>query len=79
MNKNTLTTIGFILFMVGAVSILISMVGLQLPFLKWADDIHRGIGFLVKLFLLIFGALLAYFSKIDLSKEDDEYTRQGRS
>jgi hypothetical protein len=78
MNKNLLTGVGFFLFMLGAVSILISMVGLQISFLKWIDDIDRGLGLLVKLLLLVGGALLAFFSKIDLSKEDDEYTLQGR-
>jgi hypothetical protein len=78
MNKNLLTTIGFFLFMLGAVSILISMVGLQISFLKWADDIDRTIGLFIKLTILVFGALLAFFSKIDLSKEEDEYTLQGR-
>ena len=78
MNKNFLTSLGFMLFMLGAVSILISMVGLQISFLKWIDDIDRGLGLFIKLLMLVFGALLAFFSKIDLSKEDDEYTLQGR-
>ena len=34
MNRNTLTIIGFLLFMFAAISILISMVGLQISFMN---------------------------------------------
>ncbi len=78
MNKNILTAIGFVLFMTGAVAILISLVGLQLAPIVWMDNLGRGIGLFLKVIMLVSGAIFAFFSKIDLSKTDDEYTREGR-
>ena len=78
MNKNILTAIGFCLFMMGAVSILISLVGLQLAPIVWMDNLGRGIGLFLKIIMLFTGAIFAFFSKIDMSKKDDEYTLEGR-
>jgi hypothetical protein len=79
MNKNILTAIGFTLFMTGAVAILISLVGLQLAPIVWMDNLGRGVGLFLKAAMLFTGGVIAFFSKIDLSKTDDEYTLEGRS
>ncbi len=78
MNKGILTAVGFTLFMVGAVSILISLVGLQLAPIVWMDNLGRGIGLFLKVAMVCIGAIIAFFSKIDLSKTNDEYTLEGR-
>lgn len=79
MTKNIVTVLGFILFMTGAVAILISLVGLQLAPIVWMDNLGRGIGLFLKVVMMLTGAILAFFSKIDLAKTDDEYTLEGRS
>ncbi len=78
MNKPWITAIGFVLFMLGCVSILISLVGLQISFLKWADDISRVFGFVFKTIIMLTGIIVAYLSKLDNAKETDEYLQQGR-
>ena len=78
MNKPWITAIGFVLFMLGCVSILISLVGLQISFLKWVDDISRVFGFVFKTTIMLIGIIVAYLSKLDNAKETDEYLQQGR-
>ena len=79
MTRNILTLVGFLLFMLAAVSILISLVGLQVSFMQWMDAVAgRSVGFLLKILMLLAGVIIAFFSKYNFAKDDDEYTLEGR-
>ncbi|MBK7343265.1 MAG: hypothetical protein IPJ06_09330 [Saprospiraceae bacterium] len=53
-----ITVIGFILFVLGFLSIVLSMVGVQLQFMVWMDHFGRGWGFLARLILMMTGILM---------------------
>ena len=53
-----ITVIGFILFVLGFLSIVLSMVGVQLQFMVWMDHFGRGWGFLARLILMMAGILM---------------------
>ncbi|MCF8236712.1 MAG: hypothetical protein K9I85_01010 [Saprospiraceae bacterium] len=56
--KGWLTVIGFVMFLFGFLSIVLSMVGVQLQFMVWLDHFGRGWGFLARLILLMAGLLI---------------------
>ncbi len=56
--KGWLTVIGFIMFVLGFLSIVLSMVGVQLQFMTWLDHFGKGWGFLGRLLLLMAGILI---------------------
>ena len=57
------TLVGFLLFMLGIVGILISMVGLDFIPLKFVDDINKGLGFFVRLAMLFGGISLMFINR----------------
>ena len=65
MNKSTVSIIGFILFIVGAVAIILTLVGLNLSILKPIDALGPGTSFLLKIFMTIFGIIIVYLSRLD--------------
>lgn len=63
--KGTRTLIGFTLFFISFLSIVLSMIGLQFKFMEWPDYLGRGTGFLIRLTIAIVGIILVI---IDQSK-----------
>lgn len=61
MNKTIQTTIGFLLLLFGALSIVLSLVGVKLTFLAWLDA-NPLFGFAIKLLMIIGGIVLAVLS-----------------
>lgn len=70
MNKGYVTIIGYLLFLAGILSIILSMVGLQLTFLSWISSFGSGISIIIKLVLLFSGLIIMYISK--MPPEDDD-------
>ena len=56
MKKGVVTTIGYVLFILGFLSILLSLVGLELTILKWLSSFGRTTALVVKL-LFLFGGI----------------------
>lgn len=56
------TIIGYVLFLLGFLSILLSLVGLQLKPLAWISGLGL-YGILIKIFMLFGGMIIMYFSK----------------
>ncbi len=69
MNKGILSIIGFVLTALGFLSIVLSLVGVQLAFLTWIDELGRLFGFLVKLGMIIAGILILYLAQSDFKGE----------
>ena len=70
MNKGIVTALGYILFLMGFMSILLTIVGLQLTPLKWISSLGPGMGIIVKLIMLFGGLIIMYISK--MPPEEDE-------
>ena len=69
MNKGILALIGFSLFITGLVAVVLNLVGVQLSFLVWMDDIGRLFGFVMKLVMIILGAIIIVLSQTDWKEE----------
>ncbi len=63
--------IGFLLFSIGTLSILVNLMGLEFDFLLWFDKlIPNGLlQFLAKIILIIIGVITIYFAHVDWKKE----------
>jgi len=69
MNKGIVTTIGYVLFAIGFLSILFSLVGLELTILKWLSSFGRTTALIVKLLMLFGGLIIMYISKLPPEKD----------
>ncbi len=74
MKQNTLLIAGFLCFFMGAISIILVLVGLKLDILGFLYNIGSGFAFLVFLVLLFGGVCMIYISKNKsrLEAEEDE-------
>lgn len=74
MNKNKAlwTTLGFLMIILGFLSIGLSMVGLKLSILLWMEWFGPLPSFLLKIFLVLAGFVLVYLAQTDLSQLNDE-------
>ncbi len=61
--KQNSVVIGYILFVVGALAIILSMVGINLSYLSWLEDLGRLPAFAIKLSFIVFGLIIMYVSK----------------
>lgn len=64
MKKGILTAIGYLLFALGFLSILMTLVGLQLTPLKWLASLGTGLALIIKLAMLFGGLIIMYISKM---------------
>lgn len=65
MNKGILSLIGFSLFIVGMLSLVLSLVSVQLSFLTFLESFGRGFGLLFKLMMIVLGAVLVVVTRSD--------------
>ncbi len=63
MKKNYLTIAGFLMFLLGMVSIILSLVGLNLQILSFIEYFGGGIAFLIKILLAVFGIIIVYLAR----------------
>lgn len=61
-NKGIWSLIGFLLLTFGLLSIIFSMVGLQFSFMQWIDMAGRGIGFAIRIGMIMAGFIILYLS-----------------
>ena len=76
--KNILTGIGFFMFIVGGSTVILSLVGVQLAPFVWLDAFGNGIGFVLKLIMLLGGIVLAAIGSAGFGGNDekDQYARR---
>ncbi len=65
--RTLVVILGFLLFIVGMMAILLSIVGVQLVFLVWMDNISPLFGFLGKLFMMLGGLILIVLFRARIS------------
>jgi len=68
--KIILIVLGFLFAGTGIIAIILSLVGLQLTFLAWADQISRLFGFALKICLLLAGIIIIYMNLTDFQREE---------
>ena len=70
MNRGIATLIGFLLLALGLLSIILKMVGVQFSFLLWMDAWGPGVGFVLKLLMVVLGIMVMYFAQGGLKSPD---------
>ncbi len=60
MKRTLWISLGFFLFLIGALSLILSLVGIDFIFLRWLDHLGRLIAFIIKLLMVIAGIVLIY-------------------
>ncbi|MBP7274332.1 MAG: hypothetical protein KA974_10850 [Saprospiraceae bacterium] len=72
MNKKVIfTVIGFLIFFIGILSIILSMIGLHFSFLKILDTQNYFIGFLIKLVLAFGGIVIIALAQTDWTQKNN--------
>ena len=68
MNKGLLSLFGYLFFATGMIALILSLIGLKISFLAWADS-DPLLGLMVKLGLIMTGLILMYVVKIRSEEE----------
>ncbi len=71
-NKNLVSFLGFIFFILGFGSIGLSLVGINLTFLLWMEYFGTGIGFLLKIIMTLIGFILIYLAQTNWGEENEQ-------
>lgn len=71
MGKGYLRVFGFVLFVLGFLSIILNMVGISLKPLQFLNDLS--FGFLIKLGFLVFGLIILYIDSTWDTLHDEDH------
>ncbi|MCP3932901.1 MAG: hypothetical protein GY705_27835 [Bacteroidetes bacterium] len=69
-NKGLYTLIGFVLFSLGILSLLLSMIGIHFYFLTFLDIPGKMFGFIMRLLMIVSGVIIVVFTHTDLEQEE---------
>ncbi len=72
MNKVTFTTIGFVFFILGILSIVLSLIGVKFSFLAFIDKPGALFGFLIRLLMVFGGVIIIALAQTNWSQEGEE-------
>lgn len=68
--STTVTVIGFVLVFLGAFSLFLNIVGVDLIILRWLYDLGGMISTLIRLTMVVLGFVLIYIGRIDWDREE---------
>ncbi len=66
--KGTFSIIGYLLLLFGFISIIFRLIGMNISFLAWTDLWGVGIGFLIKILIMMFGMIILYVDRTGLEQ-----------
>jgi hypothetical protein len=70
--KSAYAILGFVLIIIGMLSLILMVVGVQLSFLTWIDALGRLGGFLIRLLMIIGGFVIITLSQTDWRNVEDD-------
>jgi uncharacterized Tic20 family protein len=70
--KSVYAILGFVLIIIGMLSLILMVVGVQLSFLTWIDALGRLGGFLIRLLMIIGGFVIITLSQTDWRNVEDD-------
>jgi len=70
--KSIYAIIGFLLIIIGMLSLVLMLVGVQLSFLTWIDATGRLTGFVIRLLMIICGFVIITLSQTNWRNVEDE-------
>lgn len=65
MNKGLISLVGFILFIIGTLALVLSLVGIKFAFLTWIDAFGGGFGLLIRLAMIVIGIVIIVVTRSD--------------
>ena len=71
MSKAIYSIIGFILFVLGFLALVLQMVGVQLVFLTWLDNWGGGIGLFLRISMIITGLVIVIVTRSGEQTHDE--------
>ncbi len=70
--KSIYAIIGFILIIIGMLSLILMLVGVQFSFLTWIDGSGRLTGFVIRLLMIICGFVIIALSQTNWRNVEDD-------
>lgn len=71
-SRIVITVIGFLLFIFGLLSLLLSIAGLQFTWMKFLDNGGKPLGLVIRLMMTFIGVVLMAYARIDWAAERAE-------
>ena len=68
--SKSLTVAGFLLFFLGAFSLFLNMVGVDLIILRWLYDLGTVVSLSIRLGMVVLGIILIYIGQTDWEREE---------
>ncbi len=69
-HATAITIAGFVLFLLGLISLLLNYVGVDIFFLTWLYALGAGTSFFIRLMMVIVGLILIYVGGTDWDQEE---------
>ncbi len=69
MRKEIIIVVGFLLFLLGFISLFLSLVGLNLTIFSFIEDLPSPFALVSKLLMIMAGVIIIYVAKFDPSKD----------
>ncbi len=70
--REVFTVVGFVLFLLGMLSLILSFTGMQFVFMKWLDAWGKGYGTLLRILIIGLGIVMAYLGTSSKAKNSDK-------
>lgn len=68
-SKNSIRIVGFILFILGVLSFVFLLIGINFTFLRWIDISGSLVGLVIRIAMIAVGLLMVYATNFDYTKE----------
>lgn len=72
MKKTLWVSLGFLLFIIGFVALVLSLIGVRLTYLTWIDEPGGLFGFLTRIFMIISGVVIVYLTVTDWRNQEED-------
>lgn len=76
MDKAIYSIIGFILFVLGFLALVLQMVGVQIAFLTWLDNWGGGTGLFLRILMIIAGLVLVIVTRSGEQTHDEFFNQE---
>lgn len=74
-NRTLWTFVGFVLFITGMIALVLSLVGVELVFLNWLQELGGLIAFLAKVSLVVAGVVVVALARTDWEQSEEEFEK----
>ena len=71
--KAVYAIIGFSLLIIGFLSLVLMLVGVQLSYLTWIDNLGRLTGFVIRLLMITGGIVMIVLTQSNWRNQEDEF------